>query len=52
MMSHTTIRTVNSRLWAMLGAATIVCILGLPTGGFANEISELRQALDQMKKRT
>jgi maltoporin len=50
MMSHMTVRTVNLKIWAILWGVTIAFILCQPTEGFADEISELRQAIERMEK--
>lgn len=50
-MNPMKIKTVNSKCWTTIGVVTTICMLCQPLEGFADEISELRQAIDQMERK-
>jgi hypothetical protein len=50
-MKSMTIRAINSKLWTIVGTTTLLCSLYLPIDCLADDISELRQSIEQMMER-
>ncbi|MES9991722.1 MAG: carbohydrate porin [Candidatus Thiodiazotropha sp.] len=51
MMNHSKTRAGNRRLWTIVGIVIASCILYQPIDGFADDISELRQAIERMEQK-
>lgn len=50
-MNHLTTATGHSKPWTIVGIVSAMCMLCQPVNGVADDISELRQAIEQMEKK-